>query len=120
MIVDSGYPLNSEMWLDNDFQDILLGPEGPVEFRDVAWDKVPGELIDAARTLFKSLKRQRRCPSTLKTLTRLAIRRSVMRSPCLRCKLDAWENPANPSLEDLMGSLNLPSKLRDFVAYLDF
>ena len=116
LIVDSGYPLGTEKWLDYDFADVLLGKEGPVEFRSINLSDVPDDMIDAARLAFESLKRQRRNPLPLKSITRLAIRRSVMENPCLRCRFDA---SGKTSLEDLMASLPLPPKLRDFVTHLD-
>ena len=116
LIVDSGYPLGTEKWLDYDFADVLLGKEGPVEFRSVNLSDVPDDMIDAARLLFESLKRQRRNPLPLKSLTRFAIRHSVMKNPCLRCRLDA---SGKTSLEGLMESLPLPPKLRNFVTHLD-
>merc|ERR1719383_985868 len=111
LIVDSGYPLAAEKWLSFDFSDVLLENERPAEFRYFDPKKVPDDMIDAARLLFESLKRQRRNPLPLKSLTRLAIRRSVMKNPCLRCRLDA---SGKTSLEGLMESLPLPPKLRNF------
>ena len=114
MFVDSGYPLGKEEWLNNDFDEVLLRLEKEVEFIDIM-AFVPQELIDVARLSFESLKRQRLLP--LKSLARLAIRRSVMENPCLRCRLDALEKP---SLEGLMKSLNLPPQLHNFVTYQDY
>ena len=117
MIVDSGYPLGREKWLNNDFDEVLHGLKRSVEFRDIVWEDVPQDLIDVAKLSFESLKLQRRHPLPLKNLARLVIRRSVMENPCLRCRLDALEKP---SLEGLMELLNLPPQLRNFVTYLDF
>ena len=114
LIVDSGYPLGGEKWLNNNFDvEFLLET---VVLRSFVGESPSDNWIDAARLLFESLKEQRRRPLSLKSLARLAIRRSVMENPCLRCKLDAFEKT---SLEGLMGSLNLPPKLRSFVTYLD-
>jgi len=115
MIVNSGYPLGEEKWLNYDFPDVLLGPAGPIEFRDVDSENVPDHYLDPARLAFESLQRQRRRPLMLKSLARLAIRRSVMENPCLGCRFDA---SGETSLEGLMESLPLPPKLRDFVTFL--
>ena len=116
MIVNSGYPLGEEKWLNYDFPDVLLGPAGPIEFRDVTGENVPDHELDTARSAFESLRRQRRSPLRLKSLARLAIRRSVMENPCLGCRYDAT---GKTSLEGLMESLGLPSKLRFFVTFLE-
>ena len=116
LIVDSGYSLGTEKWLSYDFADILVGNQGLVEFRDIDLKDVPDDFIDAAQLSFESLKCQRRNPLPLKSLARLAIRRSVMKNPCLRCRLDA---SGKTSLEGLMESLPLPPKLRNFVTHLD-
>ena len=114
LIVDAGYPLGKEMWLSYDFADVLLGRAGPVEFRDLDSRDVPDDIIDAARLAFESLKRQRRNPLTLKSLARLAIRRSIMENPCLRCRLDVYGKTVP---EGLVEDLNLFPKLRDFVTF---
>jgi len=116
LIVDSGHHLGTERWLNYDFSDVLRGPEGPIEFRDVTSENIPNHRLDAARSVFETLKRQRSSPLTLKSLTRLAIRRSVMKNPCLGCKLDAF---GKTSLEGLTESLSLPPKLRHFVTRMD-
>jgi len=114
LIVDSGYPLATEKWLNYDFADVLRGNEGPIEFRGLIPTDVPDHMIDAAGLAFESLKRQQRNPMTLKSLARLAIRHSVMENPCLGCKLDA---SGITSVEGLMQTLPLPPKLRDFVTH---
>ena len=114
LIMDSGYPLGTEKWLSYDFDDVLLGPAGPVEFRDIVLEDVPDDVIDAAGVSFESLKSQR--PLRLKSLARLAIRRSVMDNPCLCRRFDAF---GKTSLEGLVELLPLPPELREFVAHLD-
>ena len=114
LIIESGYPLGKEKWLNYDFADVLLGNEGPVEFRGFIPWLHPDYMIDAARLAFESLKRQQRNPMTLKGLARLVIRHSVMENPCLGCKLDA---SGIASVEGLMQTLPLPPKLRDFVTH---
>ena len=119
LIVDSGYPLGKEKWLSYDFADVLLGPargQGPIEFRDIVVKHIPDDFINDARLLFESLKRQSCNPLTLKSLTRLAIRRAVMENPCLGCRLDAF---GKTSPEDLVELLGLPPSLCNFVTGLD-
>ena len=116
LIVDSGHHLGTETWLNYDFPDVLLGPEGPIEFRDVIYEDISDHRLNAARLAFESLKRQRRCPLTLKSLTRLTIGQAVMENPCLGCKLDAF---GKTSVEGLLELLHLPPKLRNFVSKLD-
>merc|ERR1712168_1058800 len=94
-IADSGYPLKEEAWLAHSFDDLRLGPNGPIEFRDVVWEKIPEKFLNSARETFDSLRAMRTNPLSLKSLTRLSIRRSLMGgSPCVVCRADRAGYPS--------------------------
>ena len=77
VLPDWGYPLHDETWLDHEFDDFLLGAKGPVEFRDVSWEKLLMDAIDAARETFKWLRTRRQQPMSLKSAARLTIRSAI-------------------------------------------
>jgi len=119
VLVDSGYPLQDETWLDAEFDDLLLGPDGPVEFRDVLWQSISTEMIDAARLTYESLRLKRRSPLSLKPLARLAIRKAIMENGrCASCRAEMLQQK-DGGFGALTKMLGLPSQLRDYVMFLN-
>ena len=115
VLPDWGYPLHNESWLDFKFDDILLGPDGPVEFRDVRWDLLPSEVVDAARRTYDWLRQRRQRPMSLKSAARLAIRTVIVQSE--RGSNADGVAQKQGSLLSRIESLGLPKFLYDDVAF---
>ena len=122
-IAESGYPLEDEDWLGHTFDDLLLGAEGPTEFRDVDWESVPKDVVKGARATFDQLREMRTSPMTLKSLARLAIRRSLMLgSPCVVCRAEraGCESGKGKALRELIKLTGIPEILQKYVLFDDW
>ena len=111
--------MRDETWLDNDFDDLMRGADGPVEFRDVAWDSISSSILDVARKTYEALRERRRRPMSLKAAARMAIRAALTETGCVSCRgTNAGVNQGG-ALRQLTKILGLPAQLSDYVMFLN-
>ena len=101
----------------------MLGPLGPIEFRDVVWANISPEVVESARATFDQLRKMQIDPLSLKSLARLAIRRSLLQgSPCVVCraKQAGCESRKGKAFGELIKLIEIPEILRKYVLFDDW